>query len=636
MIPRRGKAWLRLYQQKFSAHWALGARILFCFAVGVVTLLATRQGNFDTRLALRGPQFHSPDIVLIKVSRDDILGMNGLVDPKSLNLIRSLKEVTETSDSFFWQPLIWEKAINQLVALKVNTIVITPFFSEETVQRTLSHSQLSVFQKTGIYWAAKLDADNRALLPGLATSNGSNAGVLSLRPDPDGIIRRFFGGSSTLPGLAVRVANHFLSGSRSPFPNFSHHGHLINFQGPRGTFQSYSLRDLSRNKIGPAELDGKIVILTVSDGLSHQVQTPVGPLTAGEVLANIVDNFIRDRWVVEMPLFLSILYLAFILLMTLWIIFEYPETAALVFLFFLATAVTTLSAAFFDLKAIWLPVQAPLASMLVAYVVISGYRLSESEKLSWQSEQELHYLSQVESLKNNFLSLISHDLKNPLAKIQGITDRLLSLKELNVPDEVKEDLSVIRRTSEELRQYITSILQLTRVEARDIKLTKEVCDLNAIVQDVLERIKPLAVQKNVSIETDLEPLFSMELDRHLISEVLLNLVENAIKYSDANSKIRVTTREIGQQVRVEVADEAGGIPEEEWTKIFDKFYRGTSEKTTRVTGTGLGLYLVKYFIELHGGSVFINSEMGRGTRIGFTLPLEAPEEKYAEFARPHR
>jgi signal transduction histidine kinase len=229
-------------------------------------------------------------------------------------------------------------------------------------------------------------------------------------------------------------------------------------------------------------------------------------------------------------------------------------------------------------------------------------------------------------------------LKNPLAKIQGIVDRLLSSKSDQEKDYIKEDLISIRRTSDELRQYITSLLQLTRVEARNIKLNKEVCDINEIIQSAIDRLRPLSDGKNLKILFEQDTLFSMEIDRTLISEVVINLIENAIKYSDFGTSIVVRTKEVDNQVRVEVEDQAGGIDEDLIPKIFDKFFRGNDDKTLKATGTGLGLYLVKYFIELHGGTVFIKSQKGIGSNIGFTLPLEPSEEDTyaAEFTRAHR
>jgi len=633
MIPRRTRALFKWSTMKLNEVWGLGVRIGLCFAVGFVVLLATQGGIHDYRFVLRGPQDVGDDIVIVYLNRDDIAWMGGLSQQSANNVIWSLKEIVETSDSLFWHPHIWQQALSKTLSGGARAAVVTLFFGNETVRGTMTSSQQQFFQKQPIFWTAKSDADGHAVMSGLATADGRNTGTLELRADPDGKVRHFLGVSNVLPHISVRVAN-FLD-KDDGISHFSHLGHLINFQGPANTFASYSFSDLLKNKIKPDLLKGRIVIFAVRDVTSHQFQTPVGLLSSGELLANVQFNFIRHKWIRQMPLWLNTLYILLVLLVSLWIIFEYPQEVAFVFLSFIGIGATALSAALFDLKTIWAPAGATITTILASFVVISSYRLSESEKFRWESERELHYLSEVESLKNNFLSLISHDLKNPLAKIQGITDRLLSAKENTTIETLNQDLESIKRTSEELRQYIGSILQLTRVEARNIKLTKEVCDINTVVDEVVYRVAPVAAQKGIEIKKHLEPIFSIEIDRTLISEVLLNLIENAVKYSDPGGSIEVTTQEIDDQVRVEVSDNGGGIPEEEIPKIFDKFYRGSGDKTLKVTGTGLGLYLVKYFIELHDGKVFINSQLGQGTKIGFFLPLEEPEENYAEFTRSH-
>ncbi len=617
---RKLRALLRLLKGKITPYMGLCGRIIFCFAIGLLIYAATSGTYFDSRFSVRGPQNVSSDITIITVSRDDIISASELADHNTKNMLRSLKELGDVSDAFYWNLSLWERALQKINSAKPKAIVVTVFLGKE-VPPVLT-------KQSNIFWAVKNQEETLNNIPNVPTDQ---VGPLNLFPDPDGNIRHFFGGAES---LAYKVAAFY---GGHPISNFNY-GQPINFQGPRGTFKTFTFADLVKGLIKPIHLQNKTVILTTSDMTNHMLPTPVGYLSTGEATANVIYNYIHDLWIKEIPWFLATLYLAAILMTTLWIIFSYPESVALVFLGFLTVFIFVLSAALFDLKAVWLPLESPLALIIFTYVVVTGYRLSASEKHSWQAEQELHYLGEVESLKNNFLSLISHDLKNPLAKIQAITDRLLSSREPNASGEFKEDLTTIRRTSDELRQYITSILQLTRVEARDIKLKREVCDINNIVADVLEKLKPLAESKNIKIATDLEPLFSMEADRSLITEVLINLVENAIKYSDISAMIEIKTSELNNMVRVEVVDHAGGILEAELPKIFDKFYRGSGDKTIQVTGTGLGLYLVKYFIELHGGSVFINSQPGKGTQIGFLLPIESSEEEnYAtEFARSHR
>ncbi len=616
---RRMKAISRLLKARLTEGFGLYIRIFSCFAVGAAIFAATSGTQFDTRFSVRGPQLKNSHITIITVNRDDIISAAQLLNRSSSNILRAIKEVESINDAFYWDPALWNKAFEVILKDKAKAVAITLYLGKDM--------PLTISKNENIFWAVKNDDDTSI---SLENPSAARLGRLDLYPDPDGNIRHFFGGTES---LAYRVAAHFLN--RRPLLPL--HGQTINFQGPAGTFKTYSFSDVLKNRVPKSDIEDSVVIITANDFSSRQIPTPVGFLTTGETFANIVYNHLNNSWITEIPWYLAFIYLSVILIITIWIVFQYPESVAMVFLSFLAIITSVVSTSLFDLKNIWIPVESPLALIVITYVVITGYRLGESEKLSWKSEQELQYLSEVEALKNNFLSLISHDLKNPLAKIQGITDRLLGTRTELSGETIREDLTSIRQTSDELRQYITSLLQLTRVEARDIKLNKEVCDINSVVKDVLDRMGPLAKGKQIKITSELEPLFSMELDRTLISEVLINLVENAIKYSDSGALIEVKTSERENEVKVEVIDSAGGIDTDELPKIFDKFFRGKGDKAIKVTGTGLGLYLVKYFIELHGGSVFINSTKGVGTNIGFTLPLEAEEDSYAaKFARAHR
>jgi two-component system phosphate regulon sensor histidine kinase PhoR len=635
MFSRRIRAVYKILSLKLTRSLSLFIRVLFCFAVGLVVLWTTQQGNYDLRFSFRGTRPVGNDIVLITLQKDDVVWMGGDISSRSKNVMWSLKEVVETSDSFYWHPDLWELAISKLKQAGAKSILVTLFFGDEAVRGTMTTSQQQLFHRTPVFWAAKSDPDGHTIAPALANSNGENIGTVELRQDPDGKVRHFLSVSNLVNNMALTVYRDLESREGLDLSD-SHIGDLVNFQGPRGTFQSYEFADIVNQRIPFETFRGKIVIFGLNDVTTHQFQTPVGIMNTNEILANILFDFVHKNWITLIPVWLSTLFLLLVSMISLWIITQFPQSVALVFLTFFSMAIVALSTALFDIKSIWIPAEAALAQILVAYVVISSYRLSESEKFSWVAEKELHYLSEVESLKNNFLSLISHDLKNPLAKIQGITDRLLSIKEPNLPATIKDDLNSIMSTSEELRQYITSILKLTSVESRNIKLTKEVYDLNTLVSEVIARLKPLAQAREIQLIERLEPLFTMELDRTLIAEVITNLVENAIKYSQSNSQVEIRTSEVGDEVKFEVTDHGGGIPSEEISKIFEKFYRGRTEKMRSTSGTGLGLYLVKYFIELHGGKVFINSRLGEGTNIGFTLPLEEAEDNYADFARSHR
>jgi K+-sensing histidine kinase KdpD len=190
--------------------------------------------------------------------------------------------------------------------------------------------------------------------------------------------------------------------------------------------------------------------------------------------------------------------------------------------------------------------------------------------------------------------------------------------------DLAEDIQALRQEAQELNRYIKTLLQVTKAETRDFHLKKDPMDLNEITEAVCEQLAPLAQSRQIRLEFELEPMFLIEADALLIHEVILNLVENAIKFSPENSSILIRTRDVDGQVMFMVEDSGPGISEAEQPQIFQKFYRGQTGKE-HARGSGLGLYLVKYFIERHDGSVILDSQPGRGTRIGFTLPIQDAE-----------
>ncbi|MBC7456915.1 MAG: HAMP domain-containing histidine kinase, partial [Bdellovibrionaceae bacterium] len=188
------------------------------------------------------------------------------------------------------------------------------------------------------------------------------------------------------------------------------------------------------------------------------------------------------------------------------------------------------------------------------------------------------------------------------------------------PD-TKDDLNNLKDYSEELNRYIQSILKLLRVESKEFKIYKETADLNGVIENVVDRLKPLATAKNIDLQLNLEPMFLIEFDVTLMTEVILNLIENAIKYTASNGVINIHTTETDFDVRVEVQDTGEGISHEDLEHIWKKFSRGKNQDL-KTKGSGLGLYLAKYFIELHGGKISVKSELGKGTVFYIRLPIE--------------
>ena len=279
----------------------------------------------------------------------------------------------------------------------------------------------------------------------------------------------------------------------------------------------------------------------------------------------------------------------------------------------------------FQVFNLYVPSANILCSMLVTYLVFTGYRLALQENLQWRATKQAQYLEELDEMKSNFLSLVSHDLKTPLAKIQAMVERLR--RELALPADERSDwkelLDSIENSNNEMKHFITRVLNLSKIESQKVILNKKSNDINSLIQQALKRLRPLAQQKHLEIEEVLDPLFSIELDGDLMRQVLTNLIDNAIKYSPPHSKIIVRSREEDQFIRVEVEDFGPGIPKDQLPLMFRKFSRLLRPSQVQVKGTGLGLYLSKYFIELHGGTIRVKSIEKKGTVFSFTLPIHS-------------
>jgi signal transduction histidine kinase len=301
------------------------------------------------------------------------------------------------------------------------------------------------------------------------------------------------------------------------------------------------------------------------------------------------------------------------------LILVFPLTLAWLFLLLEASVFFLIALGIFSFSKLWIGVANPIFCIFSTHLLMLGYKLGRQEEEQWRISQEAQYLRETDQFKNNFISLFSHDLKTPIAKIRAITDRLL-LEHPTMPESIKDGLRVVDRTNNELARLISDILKVTKMESMRIEPVKEVIDLNRLVELAIGRLKFLADEKEITLIQDLEPLFSMEGDQQLIGEVVTNLIENAIKYSPPHKKVIVRTSEEENRVRVSVIDEGDGIPSDELPRITGKFYRGKGVANS-TKGSGLGLYLSKYFVELHHGGLDIQSEVGKGTTVSFWLPF---------------
>lgn len=328
--------------------------------------------------------------------------------------------------------------------------------------------------------------------------------------------------------------------------------------------------------------------------------------------AAIIDSFIQNKTIKMLPRSASNA-LALVLAIALSILISKikPKDGLIITLLVLAS-ILMISYLLFVLVGLWLYTAHLIVTVFVVYYIWIPFRAIGEYQRRFAIQEEAKLLKQVEKLKHNFLSLMSHDLKTPVAKIAGVADNLYTQNAKH--PEIREKAQFIIDSTKELNKFISSILDLTKIESSNIGLNKISKDVNNLIEIIVDDLAYTAEQKEIKIETQLAPLYPVEMDITLITRVISNLVENAIKYSGPGTKVEVTTWDDEKWVYIEIKDNGVGIPDEELHNIFEKFYRIKNDANHSIKGTGLGLYLVKYFVELHGGVISVSSILGKETK----------------------
>ncbi len=233
---------------------------------------------------------------------------------------------------------------------------------------------------------------------------------------------------------------------------------------------------------------------------------------------------------------------------------------------------------------------------------------------------------EAEEMKSTFISVISHELKTPVALIKGYAATLRREDVQWDMDTIREGLQIIEEEADRLTHLIDNLLDASRIQAGGLKLEFEEVDLKEVIKRVVDgfQVQTAAHQIVIDVPDDLPPVWA---DRERIRQVLDNLLSNAIKYSPEGGVIRVGAWANTHEVTVYVADQGIGIPEEEQPYLFERFYRVDTSLRRKTKGAGLGLFLAKALVEAHGGRIWVHSKPGEGSTFFFTLPIAgAPRE----------
>jgi signal transduction histidine kinase len=231
-------------------------------------------------------------------------------------------------------------------------------------------------------------------------------------------------------------------------------------------------------------------------------------------------------------------------------------------------------------------------------------------------------------LKSDFVSNVSHELRTPLSLIRLYAETL-EMGRITSPEKYQEYYQIIRKESERLTALINNILDFSRIEAGRKEYEFRETDLSALVRNTLESYRYQIEQHGFTFEEKIEPVPPMRVDREAMARSLVNLVNNALKYSQDRKYIGVNLYREDGAVKLEVIDHGIGIPQQEQSKIFEKFYRVGDPLVHNTKGSGLGLSLVRHIVQAHGGQVSVDSTPGEGSKFTIALPLQAEEKAQA-------
>lgn len=229
-------------------------------------------------------------------------------------------------------------------------------------------------------------------------------------------------------------------------------------------------------------------------------------------------------------------------------------------------------------------------------------------------------LRRLEKIRQDFVANVSHELRTPVTTIKGYSETLLE-GALEDKENARDFLRIIHSDSDRLARLIDDLLDLSKIESGKLKMVLKPCSLMPIVERVIHGLERYAKDKSITIKLDIpNNIPKLLADESRLAQVLLNLVDNAIKYTESKGMLTISAREQDKFVRIDVSDTGVGIPEKDLPRIFERFYRVDKARSRELGGTGLGLSIVKHIVQAHRGEVSVRSALGQGSTFSFIIP----------------
>ncbi|MCT4584961.1 MAG: ATP-binding protein [Peptostreptococcaceae bacterium] len=224
----------------------------------------------------------------------------------------------------------------------------------------------------------------------------------------------------------------------------------------------------------------------------------------------------------------------------------------------------------------------------------------------------------LEKMRSDFVANVTHELKTPLTSISGFVETLRENEDIDILTR-NRFLGIIDSETNRLKRLIDDILMLSFIESDDKVKTKEIVNLNGIIQEVLCLVSDKIKDKNINIKKDYEEL-SININRDYLKQIILNLIDNAIKYNIEGGNIYISIVDHKNYLDLVIEDSGIGIAKKDLNRVFERFYRVDKARSKKIGGTGLGLAIVKHIVLSIGGNINVDSKLGKGTQFNIRLP----------------
>ncbi|EXX87268.1 histidine kinase, partial [Paenibacillus darwinianus] len=234
--------------------------------------------------------------------------------------------------------------------------------------------------------------------------------------------------------------------------------------------------------------------------------------------------------------------------------------------------------------------------------------------------QDVSAIRRLERMRSEFVANVSHELKTPIAAVKGFAETLLG-GAVNDPDTAKAFLQIIYDESERLNRLIGNILELSKVESRRVPLQFSPVELSSFTEKTLELLASEASRKGILLDAAVEPGLYAEADEDRLRQIMMNLLSNGINYTPEGGRVTVKVDGDDDHIRIRISDTGIGIPKKDLPRIFERFYRVDKARSRSSGGTGLGLSIVKHLVELHKGTIAVDSTVGAGSTFTIELPV---------------